>query len=425
MEKVSAIVPIYNSEDSLFKCIKSIQRQSLQEIEILCVNDGSTDDSLTILKKLAERDCRVHIMEQKNQGSASARNHALYKAAGEYVAFVDADDFLLDDTALECMYNTAKRENAKICGSLRSMEHEGKIIPVNMHRGFVEGYINGRKMLYTDYQYEYHFQSYIYKRSMLVEKNIRFPDYKRFQDPPFFVQAMLEAVEFWVAPVEYYCYHCGHENYQFDSDKVNDIVRGLIDILKISRGAGLKRLHRRTVGRLNESFFWDIVEHCTMENIEMFRLLSKAQGFIQWEWIEEDSSFLKVLKPIQWLIRAVEEKALLQKEYFDAKHKYGYAVPFYKMQPNKKVIIYAAGNVGRVFYAQLEQNKEYDVVLWVDRNWKQLGRVNGEVIHSVDRILETKYDYILIALDDFETAQKVVEELEGMNVDKRKVVWGV
>ena len=424
MKKVSIIIPIYNSEDYLLKCIRSIQRQSLWDIEIICVDDGSTDNSLAILKELGKEDDRIQIIEQQNQGSASARNHALNKAKGEYVAFVDSDDFLMDETALEWMYNTAQKQNVNICGSFRSMEHEGRIRSMNMHREFVKGYVNGRKMLYRDYQYDYHFQSYIYKRSMLIEKNIFFPDYKRFQDPPFFVQAMLESVEFWVVPVEYYCYHCEHENYQFDSKKVNDIVRGLIDILIISRTAELKRLHLTSIERLNESFFWDIVEHCTTNNVELLSLLLQAQELIQWEWVGEYCSSLKILKPIQWIMQAAEKRALLQKEYFDAKHRYGYVVPFYKLQPNKRIIILAAGNVGMAYYAQLKQHKEYDIVLWADRNWKQLGTVNGVVIQSIERILEVECDYILIALDDYEAAREAMEGLEKMKVDRRKMIWG-
>lgn len=424
MKKVSVIIPIYNSEVYLLKCLRSVQRQSLRDIEIICVDDGSTDDSLTILKELRREDNRIQIIEQQNQGSASARNHALHKAKGEYVAFVDADDFLMEDTALEWMYNIAQKENMNICGSLRNMEREGRILPMSMHREFVEGYVNGRKMLYRDYQYDYHFQSYIYKRSMLLEKNIYFPNYKRFQDPPFFVRAMLESVEFWVVPVEYYCYHCEHENYQLKLSKVNDIVRGLIDILKISRTAKLKRLHLIAVERLNESFFWDIVEYCTTDNIELLLLLLQAQKLIQWEWIEETCCPLKVLKSIQWIVQAAEEKALMHEKSFDAKHKYGYAVPFYKLQPNKRIIIFAAGNVGMAYYAQLLRYKEYDVVLWVDHNWKQLGTVNGVVIQSVEQILNTKYDYILIALDDYEAARAAMEELEKLKIDKRKVIWG-
>lgn len=423
-KKISVIIPVYNSESCLLKCIGSIQHQSLMDIEIICVNDGSTDDSLTILRNLEENDSRIQIIEQSNQGSAEARNRALQMANGEYVAFVDADDFLLEENALERMYASAHEHNMNICGSLRNMERNGKIYSMDMHRRFIQGYTNGRKMLYKDYQYDYHFQSYIYKRSMLLEKEIFFPPYRRFQDPPFFVRAMLEAAEFWVVPTEYYCYHCEHENYQFDSGKVNDIVRGLIDILRMSRDAELKKLHLRSIERLNESFFWDIIEHCTTDNVELLLLLLQAQKLIQWKWIEEDCCPSKILKPIYWITQAAETKALLDREYFAIKHKYGYVVPFYKLKSNKKIILYAAGNVGIAYYAQLKDHREYEVVLWVDRNWKQVGIVNGVAIQSVERILDVKYDYILIALDDYEAAREVTVELEKMKIDRGKVIWG-
>lgn len=425
MKKVSVIIPVYNAGTCLEKCIKSIQAQTLTDIEIICVDDGSTDNSNAVLKDLQKEDGRIRIIEQQNQGSAIARNQALGMAEGEYVAFVDADDFLLEETALETMYHAAEKEDMSVCGSLRSMERDGNIVPMTLHREFVRGYANGRKMCYKDYQYDYHFQNYIYKRSMLLENYITFPDYRRFQDPPFFVRAMIAAEEFWVVPVEYYCYHCEHENYWFSHRKVNDIVRGLTDILRLSRDAELKKLHVATVQRFNESYFWDIAEHCVLENHELVSLLVKANENVQWEWVNTGkSAAFALIRPLQWILQATEEKNAQYVE-FENKHRYGYAVPFHKLKPNKKIILYAAGNVGAAYHAQLKQHEEYELVLWVDRNWEKLGTIDGAEISPPEQILQVSCDYILIALDDFETAETAMASLEQMGVDREKMIWGV
>lgn len=425
-KKVSVIIPVYNAGTCLGKCIKSIQAQTLTEIEIICVDDGSTDNSNVVLKDLQKEDGRIRIIEQQNQGSAIARNRALRMAEGEYVAFVDADDFLLEETALETMYHAAKKEEMPICGSLRSMERDGNIVPMALHREFVRGYAGGRTIRYQDYQYDYHFQNYIYKRSMLLEHNITFPDYRRFQDPPFFVRAMITAEEFLVVPVEYYCYHFEHENYQFSHRQVNDIVHGLTDILRLSRDAGLKKLHVATIWRFNESFFWDIVEHCVVENPQLALLLVEANENVQWEWVNaEKTKSFECLKPLQWILQATEEKNTQYVE-FENKHKYGYAVPFYRLEPDKKIILYAAGNVGSVYYAQLREHREYELVLWVDRNYQRLvGMADGIEISPVEKVLQADYDYILIALDDYEIAESAMDALEKMGVDRAKMIWGV
>lgn len=107
--KVSIIVPVYNCEDYLDQCIQSLLKQTLDEIEIIMVNDGSTDHSLAIIEKYAkENPTKLKYFDKCNGGQASARNMALPHATGEYLGFVDSDDWVAEDM-YEKMYNEAKR----------------------------------------------------------------------------------------------------------------------------------------------------------------------------------------------------------------------------------------------------------------------------------------------------------------------------
>ena len=92
--KISVMVPIYNTSQYLEKCLKSIISQSLKEIEIICVNDGSTDNSLEILEEFAKEDKRIIIVNKKNGGLTSARNAALKIARGKYCLNIDSDDWI-------------------------------------------------------------------------------------------------------------------------------------------------------------------------------------------------------------------------------------------------------------------------------------------------------------------------------------------
>lgn len=94
--KVSAIVPVYNTEKYLDDCLNSIENQTLKDIEIICINDGSTDTSLEILESHAAKDDRIKIINQENQGVSVARNTGIEAATGEYISFVDSDDLLVD-----------------------------------------------------------------------------------------------------------------------------------------------------------------------------------------------------------------------------------------------------------------------------------------------------------------------------------------
>ena len=109
--KISVVIPVYNIEDYLSECLDSIVNQSLEDIEIICVNDGSTDGSLDILKEYESKDSRVKIISQENKGIGNARNTALEYAKGEYVYFIDGDDTLELD-ALERLYDLNIEKNA-------------------------------------------------------------------------------------------------------------------------------------------------------------------------------------------------------------------------------------------------------------------------------------------------------------------------
>ena len=114
--KVSVLVPIYNVEEFLPECLDSLVRQTLKEVEIICINDGSTDKSPEIIKKYMAKDKRVKIIDKKNSGYGDSMNRGLKKATGEYVGIVESDDFIELD-AFEKMYNIAKKHNVEVVKS--------------------------------------------------------------------------------------------------------------------------------------------------------------------------------------------------------------------------------------------------------------------------------------------------------------------
>lgn len=115
---VSVIIPVFNVEQYLPRCLDSVIGQSLENIEILCINDGSTDGSAEILRKYAEKDKRIKVLHQENKGLSVTRNRGLNEANGAYVFFVDSDDYLHLQT-LEIFYKTAQKTNAPIVISTR------------------------------------------------------------------------------------------------------------------------------------------------------------------------------------------------------------------------------------------------------------------------------------------------------------------
>ena len=111
MVKVSVIIPVYNVEPYLKQCMDSVVGQTLKDIEIICVDDGSTDGSLDILREYAAEDNRIQIIEQKNAGAGAARNNGMRHATGKYLSFLDSDDFF-EPRMLEKAYDLAEKDQA-------------------------------------------------------------------------------------------------------------------------------------------------------------------------------------------------------------------------------------------------------------------------------------------------------------------------
>ena len=116
MTKVSIIIPVYNVEKYLKQCLDSIINQTLKDIEIICIDDGSTDSSLEILREYASKDGRIKVIHQENAGAAPARNAGIELAQGQYITFIDADDWV-DLNYFEKLYNSAKQSNSDIAAT--------------------------------------------------------------------------------------------------------------------------------------------------------------------------------------------------------------------------------------------------------------------------------------------------------------------
>ena len=107
--KISVIIPVYNAQDYLMECIESVLKQSYQDFEVICIDDGSSDRSGEILKKFAEKDKRVIIITQNNKGVSIARNKGIQQAKGKYIYFLDSDDYIEEDALEICSQALEKK----------------------------------------------------------------------------------------------------------------------------------------------------------------------------------------------------------------------------------------------------------------------------------------------------------------------------
>ena len=263
---VSVILPIYNMEKYLRECLDTVTGQSLKNIEIICVDDGSTDGTINILDEYRRKDSRVMVVRQENQGAAVARNVGLDLADGDWVAFMDPDDRYPSSNVLEKLTECAQANGVDICGgSLCAMNSAGKIVDKKF-LGDNAGYVFTEDgiVAYSDYQFDYGYWRFVYRRQFLADNKIRFPNLRRFQDPPFFVKAMICASRFYALSTPTYCYREG-EGYKAvdwtsgDFQKARHYVMGVKEVMTMADAAGMKRLKSLMTRRLFKgggSFIW-------------------------------------------------------------------------------------------------------------------------------------------------------------------------
>ena len=250
--KISVIIPVYNVEKYLAECLDSVINQTLKEIEILCINDGSTDGSAEILEQYAKKDERIKVFNQENLGAGSARNVGIKQAQGDFLAFLDSDDVYPSNDVLEVLFNSAKENKVLIAGGEFAYLENGSLKTEYLETEDGFGFNQEGKIKYQDYQFDYGYYRFIYDRSFLLKNNLVFPNYARFQDPPFFVKAMYQAKEFYAIKKLTYAFRIGHKDIKWNSKKANDALCAMRDNFKFAYENNLEKLNNYTFERLKQ-----------------------------------------------------------------------------------------------------------------------------------------------------------------------------
>ena len=197
--KVSVILPVHNAEPFLRQCLESVIHQTLSDIEIICINDGSTDGSLAILKEYAAKDLRISIIDQENRFAGVARNRGLEVTKGEYLSFLDADDFF-ELTMLEDAYTKCKQSNADFV-VFRSDHYFNDDNRYESCEWTIKKHLLPQKEIFNYHDIERDvfklFNGWawdkLYKRDFVISHNLTFQDQRTTNDLYFVFSALVEA----------------------------------------------------------------------------------------------------------------------------------------------------------------------------------------------------------------------------------------
>lgn len=283
--RISVVIPVYNVEKHLPQCLESVRRQDVPGIEILCVDDGSTDGSAGILERYAARDDRVHVIYQQNQYAGAARNNGMRQARGEYLAFLDADDFYLPG-ALKRLYALARKHRLDFVkgrfvyldarDGRRFMTAYSQNGGVPKERVLTFGRMPVRLLHAADVSW-----NGLYRRAFLEAHGISFNHLRCINDHSFYIQCLLHAERFLFSRDKAVCYRVGQPEsltgqkaMHFDAQLENyRIVRGLCQ--------GVEPVIARQILRCELNAALDWYAKLYPDAAEPARLREQMQSFLQ------------------------------------------------------------------------------------------------------------------------------------------------
>lgn len=301
---ISLVVPVYNRRECIPTLFKTLETQSFQEIEIVIIDDGSTDDTFEIVREKAIEDSRVHCFKQINSGPGAARNFGIEKSTGEFIAFLDSDDYYAETNTLEKLVAAARDSGADVVGGSLILEKRGRrasgpfleLADGCREKNYLESLINEPSSLFEfnsnemlpfcNYQFDAGFSRFLYKRDFLNSNDIRFPELYSFEDPVFFVKAMVAAKTLYTIPDPVYVYRVGVHAGMPSRRVIEDTIAGIKENLIISAENGLEHLHWHTAyHRLDEIDDIDLVAEGKED--EILNLLEDAYKQIDFDLIEQ------------------------------------------------------------------------------------------------------------------------------------------
>lgn len=313
MTDISIIVPIYNAEKYIEKCLDSLVKQTKKELEFILVNDGSTDNTENLIKKY--KDKRIKYFKNKNQGIGKTRNFGIEKATGKYLMFIDSDDYL-EPAACEKLYEKAQstKSDLVICDFYKIYD-DGRQEEIKIP-SFKQSKLKDNPNIITDINLAP--WNKLYKTMLIKDNNIRFVEGIKYEDAPFVLEALDKSNKIVKLnePLNYYVIHGNSET------TVRD--KRIFDILKI---VDIIRKYFKNKSYMNNAIDKLTVRILTNYIIQQRNQKDKSVGM---KFIDEAFTYLKREVPDykdnkyyegrSFLKRTIEKHKLLSKTYCSIYH---------------------------------------------------------------------------------------------------------
>lgn len=381
MEKIAVVVTVYNIQDYIATCLESILQQKYKNIELIVVDDGSTDCSGQICDEIAKGDVRVKVIHQDNQGPILARLHGVEAATTEYVTFVDGDDW----------------------------------IDENLYQDVVDSGLLGAVDLI----------SYGIKRYR-GEDNI-------FEEPYVFEAGAYSKEKIFSQLVPQLFWNIKEMTYGLDPSLWSKIFHKTlllehlqkIQHLNIHYGEDIALLYPLildvdSIGIINERYYYHRIRRNNnvppyISDKAYYSKLYKLYCYLQDSFKKDISG--QLLKQLDYFyIYSVE---LGKIRYNDLAFESQYMFPFHKVPKDCRLVLYGAGRVGQTYYKQVSKIDYCEIVGWVDRDYNQYMKLG---VAAVEQLAEVDFDFILVSVAGKDIVDKIVNTLLQMGISRERII---
>lgn len=384
MPKVSIVIPVYNSARFLRQCLESLLAQTYQDIELLCVNDGSTDNSLEVLKEYADQDPRIRVFTKENEGkgAASARNLGLDNASGEYIQFLDSDDFFEPEMVELCV---EKMDRTKVeVVIFRANRYDEQKQRVTMPYISIQLQYAPDKEVFTYKDCPDHIfdlgnniaWNKMYRLDFLQKHQLRFEPIPISDDQYVPCLALVLAQRLSVVDKAFvnYRYNIGNSQVDHHYKHPSSAYVATYSIIRKMRECGVyevvKKSYLNMAIRLLREYFDHMTEYRTAKQLyDVYR--SEVLPFFDAECLNEDFFYDHRIWEWYQMIQTCSIEEIL----FQSARGYGsgnttaimrFQVPYDRIKRGSKIVLLGKGVAGRYWYAQLLLSDYCEVVYWTE-----------------------------------------------------------
>lgn len=364
--RISIIIPIYNMSSYIKECLDSIINQTFKEIEIICVDDCSTDNSAEIIKSY--KDHRIkYVTTIKNSGPAIAKNIGINKSSSEFIIFMDPDDYYYNHRVLETLYNNAKIHNVNIiAGNLMVYCTKNNTKePFIDHTYFHENKFYSFKQ---NYYSSFNYTRFMFKRDLILKNSLLFPDYLRREDPVFLLNTMIKNDIFYAINDIIYVYRVNHKQVNWSFQKKKDYISSCKENLSICKENNMPK-----------HYLWEFLEFKQSVLLEnLFKIDDDINDHIQ--EVKRSIYYPFIKSSISSKIQD-HEKCYINN-----------LLNIISSYSNNKIVIYGFGNIGIDLYEKIKIHGNVKCI--IDNNLYGINVDNLKI--SKDTDLDSFDDCIII-----------------------------